>query len=380
MAQKISIQYFDSVDAIEVNTRFIDIRKRGIYKGGYLTKVSDVQVSLSAFVCEIGDNDYQVRIEDIAATAIAVDTTNKYVVIRWGYVASSSNEASILGVAVGDLLANDLIVGACQFSGSTLTGFDYTLRTSPNVLDLFLKVEPLATPSMYVRIRAGRVTYGNAIFDVIDQTILLTAPGSNSRIDLIQVNTSGAMIVTQGTAAVTPVAPSYSNLVTLAQITLTTGQTTITETSIKDVRSPFVSANRIDTDNTFAADSDVRVPSQKAVKTYVDARSGVLGTRATRSVNIIYQAATDGFLKMVLIGTNGTDTHAEAKCWIGTSTPPTETDANVRGSLSTGRVSNFSGYINYAGDLVPIKKNEYYIIKEAGQIYLSTYEWIPLGN
>ena len=135
------------------------------------------------------------------------------------------------------MVATDVIVGVCTFSGATLTGFDYTLRKTPEVADLFLKAEPTVPASLRVRVRAGKVNYGAVNYDIIDQqSPLFTAPTSGTRIDALQVNTAGALIVTQGTTS----PPNYNGLVTIAEITISVGQTTITSAHIKDVRN-FIS-------------------------------------------------------------------------------------------------------------------------------------------
>ena len=237
--QTISVKYFDGVNSPVVNNIALDVRKTGIYSGGYLTKVSDVTVTLSPLTCEIGDGTYQVRAKTAADVSITVASATPYVVLRWIYTGNASADyLDFKAVAVGDILATDLIVGLCSYTGSSLTGIVYTSRNTPNVMDLFLKVEPTVAASMYVRVRAGRVNYGSVNYDIADQlTSVIVVPGSNSRIDLVQVNTSGAIVVTSGAIAASPVAPDYGGLVTLAQITVVAGQTQITASSIKDVRS-----------------------------------------------------------------------------------------------------------------------------------------------
>lgn len=237
--QVITVKFFDPVDSDVANRIGIGVRKVGIYSGGYLTKVDDVTATLSIFDCEVGDGTYQIRGTTGVSVNVTVSSAAPYVIIRWTYTGSASDDyMEFLALSSIAILPTDVIVGKCNFSGATLTGFDYTERTNPNIFDLFLKVEPTAPASMYLRVRAGRVTYSVSTYHVIDQlSPLFSAPGSNSRIDLVQINTSGAVIITQGTPAGSPVAPNYGGLVTIAEVTLASGQTTITQSSIRDVRS-----------------------------------------------------------------------------------------------------------------------------------------------
>lgn len=241
--QTITVKFFDPVDSDVANRIALGVRKKGIYSGGYLTKINDTTVSLSAFDCEIGDGIYQIHGSTAVGVNIAVAPATPYVIIRWVYSGSAANDyMEMLSVAAGSVTANDLIVGVCSFTGSTLNGPIYTLRSNPNVFDLFLKVEPTTSPSMYVRVRSGRVSYGTTNHNIVDQlSPLFVAPGAGlTRVDLIQVNTSGAVIVTQGAPVAipaTPTAPSQGNLVTLAEVTLTAGQTTIVAANITDTRS-----------------------------------------------------------------------------------------------------------------------------------------------
>jgi len=245
--QIVTVKFFDPVDSFIVNRLAKETRPLGIYTGGYLTRVSDVSVSLSALACEIGDGTYQVRIQTQDAVAITVSSALPYVVLRWIYTGSASDDyMAFYAVALGSILSTDVVVGKCTFAGSTLTGFDYALRTNPKTLDLFLKAEITSPASMRLMIRAGRVNYGTSSYSIpVQQSPLFVAPGSLSRIDLVQINTSGNVIVTQGTIAASPVAPSYGGLVTIAQVLLSVGQTSIIASSVTDVRS-FV-ATGVDT-------------------------------------------------------------------------------------------------------------------------------------
>jgi len=236
--QTVSVQFFAAADAKVVNKRHNGVRQRGIYSGGYLSKVSDTIVTVSPMIVELGDDDHQVRVETGADASVTVSVGTPYLILRWAYTTSNTNYMDMLALDVGSILPNDIIVGKCVYAGSTLNSFDYTLRETPNVFDLFLGVVPTVPASMRVRIREGHVNYGSVNFDVIDQqSALFSAPSPSNRIDVIYVDDDGAVKVFTGVQAASPVAPDYDNKKVLAEITLYAGQTEIVQTDIKDVRS-----------------------------------------------------------------------------------------------------------------------------------------------
>jgi hypothetical protein len=245
-SQTVTVKFFDPVDSMIVNRIAEDIRKVGIYSGGYLSKVTDTSVSLTVLTCEISDDIYQVRGKTGVAVTIGVTSAAPYVVLRWIYTGSDTVDyIDFLALSLPNILATDVVVGKCTFSGSTLTGFDYTYRTNPLIMDLFLKIEPTDPASLRCWVRSGRIGFGSSNFDIVmQQTPLFSAPGSLSRIDIVQINSIGAVVVTQGSIAASPVAPDYAGLTTLAEVTLTMGQTTIVAANIKDVRS-FVNTSQL---------------------------------------------------------------------------------------------------------------------------------------
>ena len=255
--QQVTVKYFDPVDSIVANRVGAGVRKTGIYSGGYITRVTDTSATVSALDCEIASYDgsgQQVRVQTGIGGSGTVTVTGlsagvPYVVLKWVATTSPSTDYVTFAAETAANVLNAsnsswLIVGKCSFPGGTLTpgyGWDSTdsiiTRSNPSIQDLFLKVEPTVAASMYVRIRGGRMAYGNVCYDVADQASpLLVAPGSNSWIVAIQVNTSGAIIATYGAAGAVPTAPDYGGLVTLAEIKIPSGTSSITASMIKDTR------------------------------------------------------------------------------------------------------------------------------------------------
>lgn len=241
--QTITVQYYDPVDANVVNRAFLNIRERGIYIGGYLTRVSDVAITLSPLTCEIGDAGNQVRIQTANDVPLTVGVGIPWIILRWAYATSATNYMDVLAVAIGDILATDLIVGKCAFTGSVLSTFEYGdltyPRSTPRTLAIYLKPEPTVPDSMRIRIRAGRTNYGTANLEIPDQlSPLFTAPLSGSRVDVVYVDTDGTIKVKTGVASGgTPTVPTYDGRMAIAEITLTNTTTSLTYANIKDVRS-----------------------------------------------------------------------------------------------------------------------------------------------
>ena len=255
-SQSVHTKFFDPL--INQNTNFmaLDIRKPGIYSGGYLSQVgqSNTSVSLSPLSCEIldaGSTGNQVRVTTGAAVTITVGTSTPLVVLRWTYTGSATVDyMDFKAIAAGAQLATDLVVGTCTFAGSTLTGFDYSgstntySRSDAFVYDLFLKPEPATTypyaASLGVILRSGVVSYGISGYSIPTQVVTgFTLPATQglSMVHLIQITTAGAIILTYGTQGSSPTPPQYNNLVTIAEVTVQNASGTATITAIKDVRS-----------------------------------------------------------------------------------------------------------------------------------------------
>jgi hypothetical protein len=245
--QEITYEYFENATAEEFNKRNLGIRPRGIYSGGYLTRVSDVEVTLSLLSAEIGDNNEQISVQTTTAATLNVSTLDAggiapatpYLVLRWGFLTQKNNYVEVHALAsLASVLDNDVVIGKCVFSGATLTGFDYTDRTFFNVQDLFLKVE--TSSGLFVQLRAGRVQNVDQFIFIPEQTVgPFSVPSSpNSRIDLVYIGTDGVPAILQGTAAVSgsEVAPSYGGRIVVAEVTVVNGVSSITADKIKDVR------------------------------------------------------------------------------------------------------------------------------------------------
>ncbi len=125
--------------------------------------------------------------------------------------------------------------------------------------------------------------------------------------------------------------------------------------------------NEFSIDGTLAGNSDDAVPTEKAVKTYVDTRLA-LGAWASKTIDTIYQAAETGFVASYMQIDNGDDVLLQTDG----STPPT----TARQQVYTG-----SGTTAFNGSVFCIvKKNDYYrLLLNAGAVTPAGYYFIPLG-
>jgi len=299
--QTVTILYNASALSGTVNRRHLSIRPTGLYSGGYLSIVDAANASLSTLICEISDGTYQVKISTGAAVTIAVAQATPYIVLRWSYTASAA--ADYLDyVIVATPATNDIVVGKCSFTGGgDLQGFVYAERTTPNVLDLFLKVEPTATTELKVRVRAGRVQNGKTTIQIPDQlSTLITVPSSNSRVYLVYVNrlTGAIAIDSSGTAAASPSAPSYAGKQVLAEVLVSSTDTNIAASAITDVRD-FANMSYPVDDSTIQVNTD----GELAVKSNVSGQAmQVIGSTAVASPLDSYAQIPQMIINMTTTG------------------------------------------------------------------------------
>src|ERR1700687_6162052 len=89
-----------------------------------------------------------------------------------------------------------------------------------------------ATPDMTLKVTEGVVKFGKSeIRFAGGDSPSFTAPGSNNRIDLLTINQSGTLEITQGTAATSPATPAYpATKFVIAEIYLRSASTSIKNT------------------------------------------------------------------------------------------------------------------------------------------------------
>ena len=236
--QDIQFKFYDPLNSDHFDKRNQGIIPCGIYSGGLLTKIDNTHVEVSPMVVEIQDGTHQARVQTTVAYTVGVGAATPYIVLDWDWQSLSAWYMDIKSVASPS--GYQLVVGKCLFAGATLTGFEYPERSSPIALADFLKVLPLETPAMRVRVTTGWCSYGASRIAVAAQeSAIITAPTVNPRIDLAYIDSGGNLLIKGGTELASPVPPEHTGLIVLAEILLVPAQTSILESDITDCR-PFV--------------------------------------------------------------------------------------------------------------------------------------------
>jgi len=353
--QTVTYSYFESATSQNFNKRHIDIQPRGIYKGGYLTKVSNTEVTLSPFTLEIGDSSIQIGSKSSVNATLnsttldsgGISPATPYLVFRWAYTASQSNYVEIHAIAsVSAAQSNDIIIGKCVFTGATLTGFSYTDRTFLSVQDLFLKVIPNEAGGMYVWVRSGRMHTSSACVLVPEQSVgPFSVPGSpNSRIDLVYVDSDGSIKIQQGAAGVSPSVSNYSGKSVIAEVRIVNGDTSIPASRITDVRA-FMAATpaTVDFSSIFGSWTNLDSVGSVLVK------------------DSVYKVTSDGFVVASGISHGG-----PVYGYTSSANPPV-----------TEVCREDSGQPNKGSLTMPVRKNEYWKITSNSTV---TIRWIPIGS
>lgn len=234
---------------------------------------------------------------------------------------------------------SDVTLGNVSTRPAISTGHDNETHTG-------LANDPSTTTGLTYGYRAGRIRSDNVVTDVVAGTVALTASATNyvectPPTGVVTANTTGftagrlpmATVVT-GVSSITTItdkrvwfnadgvaahaaaadphtvyqkesekgaASGYASLGVGGQIPLSEIPTTLTGKNADQV-----DGADLDTDGTLAANSDVKVPSQKAVKTYADgliAANDALQYKGAIdcSTNPIYPAANSGHLYKVSV-------------------------------------------------------------------------------
>ena len=168
------------------------------------------------------------------------------------------------------------------------------------------------TPDMTVAVAAGTVMIAGTHYAIsAGNATIATADSSNPRFDLISINTSGALVVTAGTAASNPVFPALpSTTATLAAVHVPAGDTAIATAQITDkrviARSPGVPDDTIlwlgTTGDTAIMHSTSVISADDEVSNLIEGTSVHLATTAN---SLIFSNTTDNGDILFLVSDGG---------------------------------------------------------------------------
>jgi hypothetical protein len=187
-----------------------------------------------------------------------------------------------------------------------------------------------------------------------DSALLITNAKCAS--DMALVDTKLAQITTAGKV-------SGTALTLLANIPAVAGN--IPATNLGNA----LLASNLDTDGTLAANSDAKIPSQKATKTYVDSK--ILGAWVDKTSSYgAQQAATDGFVVV----------YKQYMTNLGNDAIAVYTDSNANPTILRAAISSVGGTTsNTDSVMVPVRKSDYWKVVCTGTTPTTVY-WIPLGS
>jgi len=138
----------------------------------------------------------------------------------------------------------------------------------------------------------------------------------------------------------------------------------------------------ISIDTTLAGDSDNAVPTEKAVKAYVDNSSVAFGSWVDKGTSAIAstQATTDGFL-MGTVTCSSSPVGAYAYGYSDASATPTTIRGSASALYNTGNTAESAGS-RWNSFMIPVKKDDYYKTTQSksgagGATY--QYYWMPLS-
>lgn len=374
--QIVTLIYHAPANVEEINRRELGIRSTGIYQGGYLKVVDGSHFQLTPLVCEITDGDYQVRIQMQDAVTKTISSASPYVVLRWAHQMVQADDYMDI-LTTSSPQANDLIVGKGLFSGGTLINFSYDERSIPKDPQLYLKVEETGDNELRVRIRGGYIQNSSGSIFIPDQkSNLITPPTTLKKIYLVWVDpeTGAISIDSSGVEDANPVAPDYQGRTVLAEITVASTDTEITNQMITDVRSflrnpgPLVDNTTIQFNTSNALELKA-IPSGMVDSSNIGAIFGEWTNKDslnnTLEINNVYKSTSDGFV--VFYGRTGED--GWIKIETDASNPPTTMVAMAQPESEGSGQSTLT---------VPIKKNHYW--KATGNPTSKSIYWLPIGN
>lgn len=128
-AQEITFDYKEPLQGKEFNKLLKNTVKPGIYEEGTLTRISDTSVQIAPFVAYLNvDTDKLVRVQTSAVVTVTVSPVNNliYMYYEWDDVIENWVNFEVRS-ATDSPIVNEIKIGKCNFAGSVLVDFDYSI-------------------------------------------------------------------------------------------------------------------------------------------------------------------------------------------------------------------------------------------------------------
>lgn len=232
--QELTFDYFNDAKAINFNQINYGLQTPGVYSGGTLILISNTEVEVEPLICFVQDSEkgIGVNLKTNENAVVSIQGSTPFIILRFDWLNLESNYADIIAVSSTDLRNDDLILGRAIFTGSVLEGFEYTLKSEPVIVGIEEK-PLLVTPNLLyddkVQVNAGMVIFnGTPVEYAGGQSPAFTFPVTDGRKDIVCLDSTGAIVIIQGTDSATPTAPALSSgQEFLALITFPAGATVV---------------------------------------------------------------------------------------------------------------------------------------------------------
>jgi len=128
--------YENAASSASFNTILHNLISEGIYKGGILTRISDVLCSLAPTVVVISDpaENVTIRCQTTTNATLAISEESNYIIMRLTWLNQVNNYVDIIPVSESYLLAKDIVLARGVYSSGVLVSFDYSVKTL-NIFD-----------------------------------------------------------------------------------------------------------------------------------------------------------------------------------------------------------------------------------------------------
>jgi len=135
--QTITWGYLQNAESQSFNALLRAIMKPGIYEGGLLSKISDIEVSLAPYTSilyAVNEETVAIKVDTTTSFNLAISPTTPIVILRYEWYSTESNFVEAVAVDQTTIDNNDpngdlyVIIGEAIFNGTVLESIDYSDR------------------------------------------------------------------------------------------------------------------------------------------------------------------------------------------------------------------------------------------------------------